>query len=376
MARQSRSLNNKSTVADVNNNSATNTNTNTSSSSTSTLHFGDLSKLTFKPPSLPIENDPRHIALLNRSLFQNDKEIVALEKLHESIRKVKSIILEHFGEEVLLDMVTLPDGGIASISEDKKEYHTTLRDEFVSRMKLRRKLLNRLARRLLRISHAMDGNIMGGSTLPNVATGKAAGVGIFPPALPKYGIDRNLPSEVWDLTTASYTSTPTEQIIEAKKTIKKYMDERTFKEETIQRIQLRKSKSVEESKDDTTPEAKLTEEEEKNELMEDNPISVPNTHAMREHNQLSSALSKTCNETRSDVSDIRNAILAFDPFKFNKDHQTALASIIEYDDEYDKIVNDADGSTKFAVTKEDFEEVIKTEESFLDSSKQPLGTYP
>jgi hypothetical protein len=360
--------------------SSTLANTKTADSSSS-LPFVDLSKLARKPPSLPAESDPRHVALLNRSLTQNDKEIVALEKLNDSIQTVKNIILQHFGEEAFLDMVSQPDGGISNIPEDKKEYHKILQEEFVSRMKLRRKLLNRLARRLLRISHAMDGNIMGGSTLPSVTnvSGKAGGMGIFPPALPKYGIDRNFPSEVWDLATASYALNPTKQIVEAKETIKEYVEDWSTKQEAMRRVQQRRNGG-----DVSSPTVKDTSAEgEKNtEINEDTPTRDTDTTLLLEQDRPSaSTSSSTTNKKRksrketavTETTDIRSAILAFDSLKFDQDHQADLAAIIEYNEEYERLISPTDGSIQLAITKEDFEGVIKTEDSFMDSSKQPLG---
>ena len=144
-----------------------------------------------KPPNHPQENLPEHRTFLARSLRRNDEDMAALVDLNRSLEKVKDNLVEVCGEDVLLDlgegifqltpcerdlMVT---PAIPRAASDNSPYERikakhkqqTLQDklgtiddaskllcvDFLLRMKLRRRLLNRLARRLMRVAHAMDG---------------------------------------------------------------------------------------------------------------------------------------------------------------------------------------------------------------------------
>ena len=159
------------------------------------------------PPSHPIENMREHRAFLARSLSRNDADLAAIVDLNRTLHKVKQNIIDACGEELLLDlgeglleltpcgrdlMVALPKS--ESLEKWKKrkadveakipifDDHRRLCVDFLLRIKLRRRLLNRFVRRLNRLAHAMDGN------------------DVSPPALPSYG-DLRLhldPSEVKD----------------------------------------------------------------------------------------------------------------------------------------------------------------------------------
>jgi hypothetical protein len=133
-----------------------------------------------------------HRQFLSRSLERNDTDMAALTDLNRSLHERKRAILETCGEITLLDLGSgkyklspagdsLEEAGAAtaattdekdkaepttsSTDEKDKEHSDTFPDEagqelcvdFLLRMKLRRKLLNRLARRLNRVAHAMDG---------------------------------------------------------------------------------------------------------------------------------------------------------------------------------------------------------------------------
>jgi hypothetical protein len=123
------------------------------------------------PPSHPQEHYPQHRAFLIRSLGRCDTDLAALVELNRSLHKVKASIVESCGEATLLDI----GEGLLKLSFDEKlvgkipAQGEELCIDFMLRMKLRRKLLNRLARRLNRLSHAMDGE------------------DVQPPAPPKYG---------------------------------------------------------------------------------------------------------------------------------------------------------------------------------------------
>lgn len=120
-----------------------------------------------------------HRAFLIRSLERNDVDMAALMELNHSLESVKVAILRTCagGELTLLNLgegrLTLdPEGETLQKSDDDvqlPEEGQELCVDFLLRMKLRRKLLNRLARRLNRVAHAMDG------------------ADVEPPGPPKYG---------------------------------------------------------------------------------------------------------------------------------------------------------------------------------------------
>jgi hypothetical protein len=154
------------------------------------------------PPNHPQENFPEHRTFLARSLNRNDADLAAVVDLNRSLHQVRANIIKACGEEILLDLgegsfLLTPCGGdlmlAPALAEDKfdseeaynsyrqsraelqersaslEDDHALLCVDFLSRMKLRRRLLNRLARRLMRVAHAMDGE------------------DVSPPIPPKYG---------------------------------------------------------------------------------------------------------------------------------------------------------------------------------------------
>jgi hypothetical protein len=144
--------------------------------------------------SHPNEFLSEHRSFLTRSLERNDIDMAALTDLNRTLHERKQAILETCGEITLLDLGSgkyklspegdaLEEAGAPSAmdttadNEKDKELSDTFPNEagqelcvdFLLRMKLRRKLLNRLARRLNRVAHAMDGE------------------DVSPPGPPKYG---------------------------------------------------------------------------------------------------------------------------------------------------------------------------------------------
>jgi hypothetical protein len=158
-------------------------------------------------PSYPSENYREHRKFLIRSLERNDVDMSALIKLNKSLHMAKGKIIQTCGELVLLD---LGSGRLKLINDELNEetmdttttitastntdtntiattgsparniiasihqHHLTPAQkevcvDFLLRMKLRRKLSNRLIRRLNRVAHAMDGK------------------DVSPPSPPKYG---------------------------------------------------------------------------------------------------------------------------------------------------------------------------------------------
>ena len=140
------------------------------------------------PPSFPSEYQKYHRKFLIRSLERNDVDLSALVKLNKSLHNSKEKILQTCGELVLLD---LGSGRLKLIKDKLNEEHDSIDTsaihdqkshryfltptqkevcvDFLLRMKLRRKLSNRLIRRVNRVAHAMDGK------------------DVSPPSPPKYG---------------------------------------------------------------------------------------------------------------------------------------------------------------------------------------------
>ena len=146
--------------------------------------------ITHKPPSHAPENNADHRAFLKRSLERSDKELAVLQTLNRQLQKQRNAIVENYGESSLLDIgeglvyIDEATGELITPSKndnglgDKQAQFAVAAKDFILRFKLRRKILNRLARRLLRLNHIMDGRI----TKAN------------PPAVPKYGEVRLLSS--------------------------------------------------------------------------------------------------------------------------------------------------------------------------------------
>jgi hypothetical protein len=142
-----------------------------------------------------------HRQFLSRSLERNDTDMAALTDLNRSLHERKQAILDTCGEITLLDLGSgkyrlsptgdslEEEGDATGTTTNEKDKEPTASDEknkkhsdtfpdqagqelcvdFLLRMKLRRKLLNRLSRRLNRVAHAMDGE------------------DVSPPGPPKYG---------------------------------------------------------------------------------------------------------------------------------------------------------------------------------------------
>lgn len=131
------------------------------------------SSTTVLPPSHPAERHPEHRQFLIRSLSRNDADLAALADLNRSLHSVKNAIVKVCGEVTLLDLglgkITLGPESDSLEGESLPEEGQELCVDFLLRMRLRRKLLNRLARRLNRLAAAMDGN------------------DIAPPGPPRYG---------------------------------------------------------------------------------------------------------------------------------------------------------------------------------------------
>lgn len=129
--------------------------------------------------SHPQELNAQHRHFLVRSLERNDTDLAAVIQVNKRLTRIKEDILEACGELTLLDLgsgrLSLLQGElqyrpevVSSASDEKNqtsspdEYVLTpaqkkLCVDFLMHMKLRRKLANRLVRRLNRVAQAMDG---------------------------------------------------------------------------------------------------------------------------------------------------------------------------------------------------------------------------
>eukprot|EP00429_Kryptoperidinium_foliaceum_P031431 CAMPEP_0176137620 /NCGR_PEP_ID=MMETSP0120_2-20121206/69875_1 /TAXON_ID=160619 /ORGANISM="Kryptoperidinium foliaceum, Strain CCMP 1326" /LENGTH=816 /DNA_ID=CAMNT_0017473483 /DNA_START=81 /DNA_END=2527 /DNA_ORIENTATION=- len=130
--------------------------------------------------SHPQEFKADHRHFLARSMERNDVDLAALLQLNSRLKATKKQIIESCGEIVLLDLgcgrLTLLNDELheeKKSPEDETYFLTPAQKElcvdFLLLMKLRRKLANRLVRRLNRVAQAMDGN------------------DVSPPSAPRYG---------------------------------------------------------------------------------------------------------------------------------------------------------------------------------------------
>eukprot|EP00804_Cyclotella_cryptica_P009363 CCRYP_009018-RA/>CCRYP_009018-RA protein AED:0.25 eAED:0.25 QI:0/0/0/1/1/0.5/2/0/1030 len=112
-------------------------------------------------PATPSESHPSHPSNLLRSLARNDVEIAALSKLNSALRILRQSIVDEFGEDTLIEIATstqkkTPPDESSDEGNTDDERLKQLSASFNLRMKLRRRLLNRLARRLHRVAYLMD----------------------------------------------------------------------------------------------------------------------------------------------------------------------------------------------------------------------------
>jgi hypothetical protein len=160
------------------------------------------------PPSHTLEHDPWYrTGVLERSLSRNDAELAAVIELNRTllvlrnqIKDLDPLVLLYLGNGTYQLNPAQDDVELGNPNNSSHETAAaappllpdTLRDasvQFLLRLKLRRRLLNRLARRLNRVAFAMDGGSVGfvSSTASSPwqqgpTMGDAA-----PPALPRYG---------------------------------------------------------------------------------------------------------------------------------------------------------------------------------------------
>ena len=146
-----------------------------SSSSSSMLHDRP-TQSTFN--TVKFEYDPANPTNIRRSLYRNDVELAALSKLHKSMSALKATIVKEYGDAAFVTAISSRSSAAAATTtiHDKNDSNGARNDEegrlpttttttskfdrliraFAVRTALRRRLLNRLARRLHRVSHAMD----------------------------------------------------------------------------------------------------------------------------------------------------------------------------------------------------------------------------
>jgi hypothetical protein len=379
--------------------------------------------LTERPPSHPHEMDSKHRYFYTRSLSRSDKELGAILTLNRSLIQLKSLIQNDYGECTLIDIGT---GDIyLSKSFDEEQGRTVLftsayleqeaisnrqytQDDrfiaavkdFMERMLLRQKLLNRIARRLLRLSHAMDGKIQ-----------KA-----LPPLLYKYGDKRMLETHE-----------------DYKENLKEFAERKQLEKEIMDRIQKRiQDQHMEE--DFLDKDVMMQEERNHSTSMSTDDVMDPQQNAAfptdpaHSNAPSSSSTSASALEVPSSsgyVQDSESGIYAkegqaqppvpdataaaaaaastsafvpegpsssgyeqdvesgmnesmeieehLDPLLLNKEHQADLSKLIEFDSEYDKVKTEdvTTGTVKvtYAITSEEFEAVNKTQYDFDDLDK-------
>jgi hypothetical protein len=162
------------------------------------------------PPSHTLEHDPWYrTGVLERSLSRNDAELAAVIELNRTllllrnqIQDLDPLLLLYLGNGTY-QLNPAQDDIELGTSPNNSSHETAaaaappplpgpLRDasvQFLLRLKLRRRLLNRLARRLNRVAFAMDGGSVGFvSTTASSPWQQGPTMGdAAPPALPRYG---------------------------------------------------------------------------------------------------------------------------------------------------------------------------------------------
>mmetsp|Transcript_42961 Transcript_42961/g.84390 ORF Transcript_42961/g.84390 Transcript_42961/m.84390 type:complete len:1144 (-) Transcript_42961:71-3502(-) len=116
-----------------------------------------------------LEANPEFRRSVARSLDRNSKEMVAVQRCHERLRELKA---KHTEEELGIAGSESEGEEVDAVAEGSQSTEGSPKLLFRSYMRLRRRLLNRLARRLYRVAFAMDGEPM------------------YPPLLPKYGDEK------------------------------------------------------------------------------------------------------------------------------------------------------------------------------------------
>jgi hypothetical protein len=331
--------------------------------------------LTSNPPSHPHEYDPQHRAFLKRSLDRSDNELAAIQTLHRSLRSLKAAIVEKYGTAALLDIAE----GLISISEedqslvvpdpddDDSSFYTdenfqALAKDYLLRLKLRRKLLNRIARRIMRLSQAMDGRFQK----------------VVPPPTPKYGEIRLLSScEQYQTGLKAF-----QEDFEMRDEVKKRVDERIKAEEAAA---AEEDLAMEPSSSMTEPEAVVPVKDENDakdsemqtETQTEGDVNNKDETKVKEENEFISAdksesdkkedengdmeVDTGADKSESDKKEDENGCTDMEidtntetpapepepvisaptsnplpPLLLNKDHQADLEKLIEYDTEYVK----------------------------------------
>jgi hypothetical protein len=152
--------------------------------------------------TLKFDYDPANPTNIRRSLNRNDVELAALSKLHKLMSVLKETIVNEFGDAAFVTAIssggsstapTIPNTNMNKSNEGQsKSKFDQLVHTFTLHSTLRRKLLNRLARRLHRISHAMDTFVSSSHSAPSTP------LAIHAPLPPSYGdiVRRNVSTNI------------------------------------------------------------------------------------------------------------------------------------------------------------------------------------
>lgn len=364
--------------------------------------------LTDRPPSHPHEMDSKHRYFYTRSLSRSDKELGAIITLNRSLLQLKDLIRKDYGECTLLQIGTgdiylsksfdetqggrtvlftplyLEQEAESNAFYSKDDRFLAAVKDFMERMLLRQKLLNRVARRLFRLSHAMDGKIQ-----------KA-----LPPLLYKYGDKRMLETHE-----------------DYKENLKEFTERKQLEKEIMDRIQKRIQNHQQNRMEEKDLDVKMQDATLSTTIMTTTDHVKESSPTDPEHSTSTSSSSSSApdapfsssgyvqdSESGLDVNneptgtapnssavipegpsssgyeeDIESGINGsttlegLDPLLLNKEHQTDLARLIEYNTEYDKVrtEDDTTGTVKvsYAITPEQFEAVQKTQYDFEDLDK-------
>jgi len=105
----------------------------------------------------PTKLAPEQERFYRRSLARNDVELTAILKLNAQCKELRQQIVDNCGASVLQHLPLYKLNEKDELQGTNLPDHPKLVVDFMLRTKLRRRLLNRVIRRLLRTAHALDG---------------------------------------------------------------------------------------------------------------------------------------------------------------------------------------------------------------------------
>ncbi len=328
------------------------TSTSTSNNNNGKKKVELLSNLTNNPPNHSSEFVSSHVQFLQRSLDRCDVDIAAIQKLHTRLSIYKNKLLHHpfntsnnnnnnNDEDVLLDYI-LHKSSVASSNKEEetnemeKEWYD-MADLFVQHLKLRRRLCNRLARRLNRLSHAMDGQTT---------------TTILPPPPPKYGDSRPL---------------------QQNQSIKPKTYHSTIQPHRWNKLQQHKSYNNDKTTD-TPPSDIIHDKNNNNNDNNDNtnlPDETKSSSSPQQTPDIPIPSNQESNNNNNKKNEEEQEALAL--LSFWKEYQQDFEDCKEYEPMYNVILNTQDKTKKFAVLEQNNEEFIKytnkDEDDFMDEQQ-------